>query len=76
MNRVESKPLRVFLLSGADELIGSKHLESLEALGEVVGYQEGLEVFFPMLPARVASLSVRAKCLELTSEPPVTCESP
>jgi len=50
---IESKPVWVFLPSGADELIGSKPLESFEALGEVVGHEAGLEVLFQVLMSLV-----------------------
>ncbi len=54
--RVESKPLRVFLPGSADELVGSKALECLEALGEVVSHQEGPDVFLEVLMGLVIEL--------------------
>lgn len=53
---VEGKPVWVFLPSGTDELVGRQSFECLETLGEVVGHQEGLEVFLQMLMGFVIEL--------------------
>lgn len=53
---VESKPIWVFLPSGTDELVGCQSFEGLETLGEVVGHQEGPEVFLQMLVSFVIEL--------------------
>ena len=53
---VESKPIRVFLPSCADELLGCEALESFEAFGEVVGHQESLEMFLQVLMGLVIKL--------------------
>jgi len=53
MERVDGESEWAFLPLLADELIGGKSSKGLEALGEVVGHEKGLEMLFELLVSLV-----------------------
>ena len=56
MVRVPDKALGFFLPALTDVLIGGKSFHGLEALGEAIGHQESIQVFFQVLMGLVVIL--------------------